>query len=145
MKKSAFGSCISILIVILSFLFFKGCETDWSVLLAVIPAGLLTAGVIHSHRRIAKDKCSKASAWIYGFEILFPFIWVGVCSVAGLMPLATLAIFLTLPIAIACAQSMKNSLTSSDIYKDLGARTANLQVLFSILLAAALIAGKFIG
>lgn len=144
MKKSAFGSFISILIVVLSYFFFKGCETGWSVLFAAIPAVLLTAGVIHSHIRIIKDKCSKTSAWIYGFEIIFPFIWVAACSVAGLLPLTTLAAFLTLPIAIACAQSMKNSLTSSDIYKDLGARTANLQVLFSLLLTAAFVVGKFI-
>ncbi len=131
-------------IVILSYLFFTGGEIKWDLILAVVPVGFMTAAIFHSHRRIARNSCTKASAWIYGFEIIFPFIWVGICTGIGLMPLATIAVFLTLPIAIACAQSMNNSLTSPEIYTDLSARTANLQVLFSILLTAAFIVGKFI-
>ena len=145
MKKHSFiAASIMPVIVILSYIFFTGGEIKWDVLLAIVPVGFMTAAIFHSHRRIAKNSCTKAYAWIYGFEIIFPFIWVGICSIIGLMPLATIAIFLTLPIAIACAQSMKNSLSSPEIYTDLSARTANLQVLFSILLTAAFIVGKFI-
>ena len=145
MRKHTFIAALMMpVIVILSYLFFTGGEIKWDLLLAVVPVGFMTAAIFHSHRRIARNSCTKASAWIYGFEVIFPFIWVGICTIIGLMPLATIAVFLTLPIAIACAQSMNNSLTSPEIYTDLSARTANLQTLFSILLTIALIIGKFI-
>ena len=145
MRKHTFIAALMMpVIVILSYLFFTGGEIKWDLLLAGVPVGFMTAAIFHSHRRIARNSCTKASAWIYGFEVIFPFIWVGICTIIGLMPLATIAVFLTLPIAIACAQSMNNSLTSPEIYTDLSARTANLQTLFSILLTIALIIGKFI-
>lgn len=146
MKKHTFiVASAMLIIVILSFLFFKGGEMSWNILLAVVPAGILSAGILDAHRNIVKNNCTKASAWLYGFEVIFPFIWIGVCSVVGLMPLTTLAIFLTLPIAIACAQSMKFSLTGgTGVIADLDVRTAKLQILFSILLSAAFVAGKFI-
>jgi len=88
---------------------------------------------------------NRFSAWLYGFEVIFPFIWVGVCSIIGIMPLTTLAIFLTLPIAIACAQTMMHSLTGgAGVISDLDVRTANLQLMFSALLTIAFIVGKFI-
>jgi 1,4-dihydroxy-2-naphthoate octaprenyltransferase len=131
---------------------------DWNVLLIALPVGLITDGILHSNntrdmltdkragiRTMAMSLGNNVSAWLYGFEVIFPFIWIGVCSITGLMPLTTLAIFLTLPIAIACAQSMKFSLTGgAGVIADLDVRTANLQLLFSLLLTAAFIVGKFI-
>lgn len=131
---------------------------DWSVLWIALPVGLITDGILHSNntRDVITDKRagittmamglgSRFSAWLYGFEVIFPFIWVGVCSIIGIMPLTTLAIFLTLPIAIACAQTMMHSLTGgAGVISDLDVRTANLQLFFSVLLTIAFIAGKFI-
>lgn len=131
---------------------------DWSVLWIALPVGLITDGILHSNntRDVITDKRagittmamglgSRFSAWLYGFEVIFPFIWVGVCSIIGIMPLTTLAIFLTLPIAIACAQTMMHSLTGgAGIIADLDVRTANLQLLFSVLLTIAFVVGKFI-
>lgn len=131
---------------------------DWNVLLIALPVGLITDGILHSNntrdmltdkragiKTMAMSLGNNVSAWLYGFEVIFPFIWIGVCSITGLMPLTTLAIFLTLPIAIACAQSMKFSLTGgAGVIADLDVRTANLQLLFSLLLTAAFIVGKFI-
>ena len=61
------------------------------------------------------------------------------------MPLTTIIVFLTLPVAIACAQTMKNSIEGGvGVIADLDVRTANLQLIFSVLLTAAFIIGKFI-
>lgn len=131
---------------------------DWSVLWIALPVGLITDGILHSNntRDVITDKRAgittmamglgnRFSAWLYGFEVIFPFIWVGVCSIIGIMPLTTLAIFLTLPVAIACAQTMMHSLTGgAGVISDLDVRTANLQLFFSVLLTIAFIAGKFI-
>lgn len=131
---------------------------DWSVLWIALPVGLITDGILHSNntRDVITDKRAgittmamglgnKFSAWLYGFEVIFPFIWVGVCSIIGIMPLTTLAIFFTLPVAIACAQTMMHSLTGgAGVIADLDVRTANLQLMFSALLTIAFIVGKFI-
>ena len=131
---------------------------DWSVLWIALPVGLITDGILHSNntRDIITDKRagittmamglgSKFSAWLYGFEVIFPYVWVGVCSIIGIMPLSTIIIFLTLPIAIACAQTMKHSLTAgAGVIADLDVKTANLQLLFSVLLTIALVIGRFI-
>lgn len=131
---------------------------DWSVLWIALPVGLITDGILHSNntRDVITDKRAgittmamglgnRFSAWLYGFEVIFPFIWVGVCSIIGIMPLTTLAIFFTLPVAIACAQTMMHSLTGgAGVISDLDVRTANLQLMFSALLTIAFIVGKFI-
>ena len=61
------------------------------------------------------------------------------------MPLATIIIFLTLPVAIGCAKTMMTSIEGgAGIIADLDVRTANLQLMFSVLLTTAFIVGKFI-
>ena len=60
---------------------------DWSVLWIALPVGLITDGILHSNntRDIMTDRRAgiktmamslgpKASAWIYVFEVLFPFV-----------------------------------------------------------------------
>ncbi len=128
---------------------------DWSVLWIALPVGLITDGILHSNNIITDKRAgittmamglgSKFSACLYGFEVIFPYVWVGVCSIIGIMPLATILVFLTLPVAIACAQTMKHSLTAgAGIIADLDVKTANLQLLFSVLLTIALVIGRFI-
>lgn len=131
---------------------------DWSVLWIALPVGLITDGILHSNntRDMATDKRAgittmamgmgvKASAWLYGFEMVFPFVWVGVCSILGIMPPTTIIAFMTLPIAIACAQTMKNAVKGGmQMIADLDVRTANLQLIFSLLLTAAFVIAKFI-
>lgn len=162
LKYNAFGD----LDILLTFAFLPTLGTsyvttgaiDWNVLWVALPIGLITDGILHSNntRDVLTDKRagittlamglgSKLSAWLYGFEVIFPFIWIEVCSIIGIMPLTTLAIFLTLPIAIACAQTMKHSLTGgAGVIADLDVRTANLQLMFSVLLTLAFVVGKFI-
>ena len=132
---------------------------DWNVLLIALPVGLITDGILHCNntRDIATDKRAgintmamwlgtKAAARLYAFEMVFPYIWVGVCSIAGLLPLHTIIIFLTLPIALACASTMKKSVGQETpmLLADLDVRTANLQMMFSVLLSISFVVARFI-
>ena len=130
---------------------------DWNVLLIAVPVGLITDGILHSNntRDITTDRRAgittmamslgtRWAAWLYGFEMIYPFAWVGICSMAGILPIHTIVIFMTLPIAMGCAKTMKNSVGQNPmLIADLDVRTANLQMLFSLLLSASLIAAKF--
>ena len=129
-----------------------------SVLLIALPLGLITDGILHSNntrdmhtdsragiKTMAMSLGAKSSAVLYGFEMLFPFVWIGVCSIAGFMPIATVIAFMTLPVAIACAQTMKNSVEGGlKMIADLDVRTANLQLFFSLLLTVAFVVARFL-
>ena len=131
---------------------------DWSVLWIALPVGLITDGILHSNntRDIMTDKRAgiktmamgmgpKASAWIYVFEVLFPFAWVAVCSLAEVLPFTTIIMFMALPVAIACAKTMKNSIKGGPVLiADLDVRTANLQLAFSLLLTVAFVVARFL-
>ena len=132
---------------------------DWNVLLIALPVGLITDGILHCNntRDIATDKRAgintmamwlgtKAAARMYAFEMVFPYIWVGICSIIGLLPLHTIIIFLTLPIALACASTMKKSVGQETpmLLADLDVRTANLQMMFSVLLSISFVVARFI-
>jgi 1,4-dihydroxy-2-naphthoate octaprenyltransferase len=131
---------------------------DWSVLWIALPVGLITDGILHSNntRDVITDKRagittmamgigSKASAWLYAFEIIFPYVWVCVCSVIGILPFTAFAVLLTLPIAMKCVKPMIHSLgKDSGVIADLDMKTAQLQLAFSLLLTIALVIGKFI-
>ncbi len=131
---------------------------DWNVLWIALPVGFITDGILHANntRDVQTDGRAGITTMAMGFGrklsiiyyeilVLFPFVWIGVCSMIGLMPLSTIAVFITLPIAIACARTMEN-FKDGDIrvIADLDVRTANLQLMFSVLLTLAFVAGRFI-
>lgn len=162
LKYNALGD----LVILLAYAFLPTIGTafvttgaiDWSILLIALPVGLITDGILHSNntRDTITDKRAgiktmamglghKASAILYGFEVIFPFVWIGVLSIMGLLPLTTIVIFLTLAVAIGCAKTMMHSLEGgSGVIADLDVRTANLQLMFSALLTLAFIVAKFI-
>ena len=131
---------------------------DWNVLFVALPVGLITDGILHSNnsRDVVTDRRAgistmamsmgaEKSAWLFGFEMLFPYVWVAALSMAGLLPVYTVFIFLTLPIAIGNARTMAKSLKAGvEMIADLDVKTANLQLMFSVLLTAVLVAAKFI-
>lgn len=131
---------------------------DWNVLFVALPVGLITDGILHSNnsRDVVTDRRAgistmamsmgaEKSAWLFGFEMLFPYVWVAALSMAGLLPVYTVFIFLTLPIAIGNARTMAKSLKAGvEMIADLDVKTANLQLMFSVLLTAAFVAAKFI-
>lgn len=131
---------------------------DWNVLYVALPVGLITDGILHSNnaRDILTDKRAgittmamalggKFSTWLYSFEMIFPFIWIGVLSIIGIMPLHTIIVFMTIPVAVACQRTMKRSLKEgARPIADLDVRTANLQLVFSTLLTIAFVSAKYI-
>lgn len=131
---------------------------DWNVLYVALPVGLITDGILHSNntRDILTDKRAgittmamalggKLSSWLYGFEMIFPFVWIGVLSMIGIMPLHTIIVFMTIPVAVACHRTMKRSLKEgARPIADLDVRTANLQLVFSALLTVAFVAAKYL-
>ena len=162
LKFNALGD----LVILLAYAFLPTLGTSFvatgavipSVLLIALPLGLITDGILHSNntrdmetdsragiRTMAMSLGVKSSAILYGFEMLFPFVWVAVCSIAGFMPLTTIVVFMTLAVAIGCAKTMMNSVEGgTHMIADLDVRTANLQLLFSLLLAAAFVIARFI-
>jgi 1,4-dihydroxy-2-naphthoate octaprenyltransferase len=131
---------------------------DWSVLWVALPVGLITDGILHSNntRDMVTDRRAgittmamgmglKASSWLFSFEMIFPYVWVAVLSMIGVMPVYTVAIFMTLPVAIGCAKTMMNSVEGGlHMIADLDVRTANLQLMFSLLLTASLVVARFL-
>lgn len=162
LKYNALGD----LVILLAYAFLPTIGTsfvvtgaiDWSVLLIALPVGLITDGILHSNntrdtltdkragiKTMAMGLGTKASAVLYGFEVLFPFVWIAVLSIIGLLPLTTIIIFLTLVVAIGCAQTMMKFIDGGvKLIADLDVRTANLQLLFSVLLTIGLVVAKFI-
>lgn len=162
LKYNALGD----LVILLAYAFFPTLGTSFvaaggiipSVLIVALPLGLITDGILHSNntrdmktdsragiRTMAMSLGVKSSAVLYGFEMIFPFIWVGVCSICGFMPLATIIIFMTLPVAIGCAKTMMNSVEGGvHMIADLDVRTANLQLMFSLLLTVSFVIARFI-
>ncbi len=131
---------------------------DWDVLWIALPVVFITDGVLHSNNTRDTHTDRRAgittmagsfgktfSIWYYGFLVIFPFIWVAACSVFGIMPLSTLMIFLTFPVALGCARTM-SKFKDGDIrvIADLDIRTANLQLMFSVLLTAAFVIGRIL-
>lgn len=162
LKYNALGD----LVILLAYAFLPTLGTSFvaaggiipSVLIVALPLGLITDGILHSNntrdmktdsragiRTMAMSLGVKSSAVLYAFEMIFPFIWVGVCSICGFMPLATIIIFMTLPVAIGCAKTMMNSVEGGvHMIADLDVRTANLQLMFSLLLTVSFVIARFI-
>lgn len=162
LKYNALGD----LDILLTFAFLPAIGTsyvatgaiDWSVLLIALPIGLITDGILHSNntRDIRTDKRAgintmamtlgpKSAATLYAFEVLFPYLWIGICSIIGFLPLHTIIIFMTLPVAMGCAKTMNDGVEDKiELIADMDVRTANLQLMFSVLLSMALVLARFI-
>lgn len=162
MKYNAIGD----LDILLTFAFLPTLGTsyvatgviDWSVLLIALPVGLITDGILHCNntRDVVTDKRagiktmamglgSKWAARLYAFEMVFPYIWVGVLSVLGIFPMHTVIVFLTIAVALGCASTMLKSVGQGPaLINDLDVRTANLQLMFSVLLSAAFFAARLL-
>lgn len=130
---------------------------DWSVLWIALPVGLITDGILHCNntRDVASDRRAliktlamglghKASAVMYVFEVIFPYVWVLGCVIAGVLPwLAALAV-LSLPVALKCARMMLSSLKEGvEKINTLDMNTAQLQMIFSLLLSLAFVISRF--
>ena len=131
---------------------------DWSVLWIALPVGLITDGILHSNntRDVRTDRRAgittmamsmgpKVSAWLYSFEMIFPYVWVAVLSMIGVLPILTVVVFLTLVIAISNSNVMIKSIKGGvEMIADLDVRTANLQLFFSLMLSVAFVISAFL-
>lgn len=154
MKIWSISAFVTPIIVMAAYVLWKQ-SLDWSILIALLPVCLMTCGFFRARRSLAAAKISEAtpaglkpgsrkSAQLYYFEMVFPYAWIGICSIIGILPVHTVIVFLTIAVALACASTMKKSVGQSPtLLTDLGVRTASLQLMFSILLSVALIAASF--
>lgn len=131
---------------------------DWTVLFIALPVGLITDAILHSNntRDMVTDKRAGIttmamgmgygfSVLLYEFEMIFPYVWVGALSIGGLLPFHSVLIFLTLPVALGAARTMRKSRTGGmEMIADLDVKTANLQLMFSLLFIAGFVLAKFI-
>ena len=120
----------SVVAIATSFIATKAFH--WEVLLAIVPVGLIASGITHGHGKVA--------AYSYAFEIMSTYAYVAIMTFVGIFPTTTIMVFLTIAIAIGCSKTIVNSIEGgAHLTRDLGARTANLLHLFSILFATALV------
>ena len=139
------------IITTLSYIFWKGVKLNsvselWTlswlcnILLPLLPAVLFSFSLRHTEM-----KRGILSARLYSFEVMFPFAWIAVCSIAGFMPLYTVFAFLTFPVACGCSRTATKAVTcGSDIISDLDTRTSTLQLMFSVILSLTFIVSKFV-
>ncbi|MGM9736619.1 MAG: prenyltransferase [Candidatus Cryptobacteroides sp.] len=124
---------------------------EWRVLMTALPAGLVTCAILHAgitgkiptdDRADISSKTalgSKVAAYLYWCEVIVPYVVIGVLSMASILPVWTVFIFLTFPVALGCARAMVKSITGgTEMIADLRKRTANLQLMFSVMLALSL-------
>ena len=131
---------------------------DWSVLFIALPVGLITDGILHSNntRDMVPDKRAqiktlamglgtKVSSVMYSFEVLFPFVWIVACVVMKVMPWPALAALVAFPIALGCSKTMLRApKEGAEVILDLDQRTAQLQMVFSLLLSIAFVISKLV-
>ena len=161
MKYNALGD----LAIIMTFAFLPTIGTsfvttgaiDWSVLYVALPIGLITDAILHSNntRDMITDKQAgiitmamcmgkKSAAWLYGFEVTYPAIWVGALVVGGIFSWPTLLVLLTIPMSSKCAKTMIEGYNDINTIAALDMRTAQLQTAFSLLLSVGFVVSNFI-
>ncbi len=129
------------------------------VLWLSIPIGLITVGILHinntrdtEHDKRAKIKTfamligGKTSAYLYCFEILFPFIWILGGIVCGIFPLMSILVIIAIKPAIDNAKkALRYPQEGINAILGVDEMTAKLQLVFSLLLAVSLFMAQAIG
>ncbi len=131
---------------------------DWRVLLLSVPLGLITLSVLHANNTLdiltdgrvgihtlAMAMGERRAVGAYIAYQLLPFLWVAGCVAAGLMAWPALSCLLALALAVgnikkarAFFHEGRNALVGLDLM------SAKLQLVFSLLLAAGLMAGTLL-
>ena len=139
--------------------FIGSGTTHWNVLWLAVPIGLITIAILHSNnvRDIESDQEAgirtfpmltgrQAGAYIYSFEVLFPYLWLLVLCVCGILTWWALPPLLSLPLAVKQSKMIlgykQNGVAS---FANLDELTAKLQMVFSLLLSIGFILSKLIG
>ena len=124
-------------------------EASWLIL----PIGLITVGILHSNntRDMEQDKRAgirtlamllgkRTSTYLYVAEMIIPFVLVLVAVLFGAMPYGALAVCLALIPAIGnCRAALKFPTEGMKALVGLDEKTAQLQLMFSLLLTISLV------
>lgn len=143
MKKQILAAVLPVIttaLVLLSWIAAEG-GLNWNILLPVLPLAMMTIAIF-----ISGGTKKLAYAKVFAFEVVFPYAWVGICSMAGFMPPHTIIIFLTIAVALGCAKTLLLAAGGKNeaIVADLLPRTLNLYVLFTLLLATGFTLPRYI-
>ncbi len=150
---------ILLAILVLALMAAAWSYNDSITSLAVLPAILMILSILTSDNMakawggtspdIARTKMGKAvkvPVWSYVVSTaILPYLCVAVFSMIGFFPLATIIVFLTLPVAIGCSMAvLKLPEGATNLLSDISDRTINLSLMFTFLLTVSFIIGKFI-
>ncbi len=150
---------ILLVVLVLAVMAAAWFYNDSIISIAVLPVILMILSIVTSSNiarawgnatldtAMAKvGKATEVSVWSYVVSTaILPYLWVAVFSMIGFLPLATIIVFLTLPVAIACSRAMRNLLEgATSLLGDICDRTINLTLMFSVLLTLSFLIGKFI-
>ena len=120
-------------------------ELNWNILWAAGPVCLISAGILRAKNARDVEAPTRCTSFMYGLEVALPLIFVGVCSILNILPMHTIIMFMTTPIVVALARTMKRGVKEgAGPIVDLDSRTVNFLLTFSTLLTVALVAAKFL-
>ena len=125
----------------------------WQTFYLALPVGLITVAILHANntRDVQTDRRAgihtlvmclgrRASVGLYAFEILFPFLWISYYAANGVLPAWSLLIWLALVPALQNTRSAVRSFKEgAAVIVRLDEKTAQFQLLFSLLLAVAFV------
>lgn len=126
------------------------------ILLNVIPVGFLVVAILHSNntrdmefdarakvRTFAMNIGFRASKYYYLGLVLCAYLMVAVLVIAGICPWTSVAVLLSLPVAVKNVKMMLSSKQISDI-APLDGMTAKLVLVFSLLLIVSNVLSPFV-
>lgn len=152
LKYAALGDVVIILCYALLPMtgtsFIVSGAIQWDVLWLAVPVGLITVGILHANnvRDIETDQRAgiqtfplltgrRFGALLYAFEVIFPFFWLLGLMIAGIEPWWLGIAFLAEPLAVKNARTMlAYERGGKESYATLDEKTAQLQLMFSLLL-----------
>ena len=138
--------------------FIVSGSIHWHVLWLAVPVGLITVAILHANnvRDIETDSRAGISTFpmltgrrfgarLYAFEVLFPFVWLLILMAFRIEPWWLLIAFVALPVALKNARTMlAYEQGGKESYAALDEKTAQLQLLFSLLLIVALAISRIV-
>ena len=129
-------------------------EVDWRVLWVALPIALIVDSILHANntRDMATDRSAgirtmahglglRASAALYVFEVLFPFVWVVLLVPFGVFPLWSLVLVVVMRVAMGLSKTMRAYREEGkiELIAALDQRSAMLQMLFCLVMIASLV------
>jgi len=119
----------------------------WDVLWLAVPVGLITVAILHANnvRDIETDQRAGIRTFpmltgrafgvrLYAFEVLFPYLWLVALVLTDVGTGWLLTGLLALPVAVANVRMIWGRHKQAAAYSTLDEKTAQLQLLFSLLL-----------